>query len=62
MNDKRKPFYSENSQKEIRHSDNNLDRSSDYYRYIVYDNAGTENTKPFDLNLMTGNNPGGKKR
>lgn len=26
------------------------------YKHAIYENAGTGTTKPFDINLMTGNN------
>lgn len=34
----------------------------DYSHKPLYENVGTESTKPFDLSLMTGNNADGKKR
>lgn len=45
---------------EIRHYDESIQKGYSYK--TVYENVGTESTKPFDLSLMTGNNTDGKKR
>lgn len=45
---------------EIRRYEHSITKSYSYKK--VYENVGTESTKPFDLSLMTGNSNSGKKR